>query len=335
MLYTFVALGSLDGGTGASALVLADPVNAPAGAVRVRFAHGSADAPAVDVYMNDTLIVPSLALGQMTAHIALPAGSYTFSLRTAGAPAADAPLATLSAQLDSAVPAVTVAAVGQVSDSTLALQSFPDNVAGMTPDKARVTVINSVPGATVNVSLSDPSGTVLASSLAAQTPSTTVDVTPGEYMVLASIQGIANPVDLVVPSQGYNGGMYYSVLVYGGGASAVPFDAHVAGTEINVTADSLPKPAAPVVAAAPTLEPTQETAPLPTTAPVPTAAPEVVQPTAVPEVVEPTAAPVVAVEPTQTSDTELVAAPTDAPQGAQATPQPLVPQAPTRWLMWN
>lgn len=325
MLYTFVALGSLEGGTGASSLVLADPVNTPAGAVRVRFAHGSPDAPAVDIYMNDTLIVPSLALGQMTAHIALPAGSYTFALRTAGAPAADAPLATLSAQLDPAVPAVTVAALGQVSDSTLALQSFPDDVAGVTPDKARVTVINSVPGATVNVSLSDPSGTVLASSLAAQTPGSTVDVTPGEYMVLASIQGITNPVDLVVPSQAYNGGMYYSVLVYGGGSTAAAFDARVAGTEINVTVDSLPKPAAPAVAAAPTPEPTQETAPLPTPAP------EVVQPTAVPaEVVQPTAVPTdvpAAPAPTQTTETELVAAPTEAAVQPQATPQPLVPQA--------
>ncbi|MBI5960909.1 MAG: DUF4397 domain-containing protein [Chloroflexi bacterium] len=319
MLYTFVAYGSLDGAAAPAAMVLASPVNGAAGSVRVRFAHGSADAPAVDVYANDVLIIPALSLGQMSAHLAFPAGDYTFALRPAGSPAADPTVATAVVKLDAAAPAVTLAAVGLMTDETLSLELFPDNVAGITPDKARIAVVNAVPGATVTVGLSDSASTVLASGLASNAQGGSVDVAPGEYMVTASIQGIESPVDLIVPAGSYSGGMYYSVLVYGG--AAAPFDARVAGTEINVTVDSLPKPAAPVAAAPtpePTLEPTQETVQLPT--PAPTTEVVAVQPTPVPtEVV------IVAVEPTVTTaaDTELVAAP---PAGVTETaPQPLVP----------
>jgi hypothetical protein len=320
MLYTFVAYGSV---SSASAMVLASPVNGAAGSVRVRFAHGSPDAPAVDVYVNDVLVVPALALGEMSAHIAFPAGDHTFALRPAGSPAADPPVVSAQVKLDAGAPAVTLAAVGQIADETLALQLFPDNVAGIAPDKARISVVNTVPGATVNVNLSDAAATVLASSLAANAQGSAVDVAPGDYMVTASIQGIANPVDLIVPAAGYNGGMYYSVLVFGG--SAAPYDAHVAGTEINVTVDSLPKPAQPV-AVEPTPAPTQETVQLPT--PAPTTEVVVAPPTPLPTevvavVVEPTVVPTEA-----SANTELVAAP-PAAQATETTPQPIVP-APAR-----
>jgi hypothetical protein len=319
-LYTLVALGEIDGGTAPFALVIATPVNGAAGTVLVRFAQGSPDASAVDVYANDTLLVPSLGFGMMSGHIALPAGDYTFAVRPAGSPAADPPVAGVAVQLDDSTPAVTVVAVGQVSDQTIALQSFPDNIAGITPDKARISVVNAIPGATVQVTLSDPSATVLASDLAANTQGTAVDVAAGDYMLTASVQGVSNPVDLVVPSDAYDGGVYYSVLVYGGGANAVPYDAHVAGTEVDVTVDSLPKaaPAPVAVASNPTPLPTEETV--------------VVQPTPLPTEVPPTPLPAEAAAPTQTElvtqpagGSELVAQPTEAVP--EATQQPLVPQA--------
>jgi uncharacterized protein YraI len=321
-LYTLVALGQIEGGTAPSALVVATPVNGTAGSVLVRFADGSPDAPAVDVYANDTLLVPSLTLGQMSGHMALPAGDYTVALRPAGAAAADAPIASASVKLDSGTPALTVAAVGEVSDTTLALQTFPDNIAGMTPDKARIAIINAVPGATVTVKLSDPSGTVLASDLNANAQGSPVDVSAGEYMLTASVQGVTNPVDLLVPGDMYGGGIYYSVLVFGGGPNDVPYDADVAGTEIDVTVDSLPKPTPAAMAANPT--------PLPTGVP-PTEAAVAVQPTPLPTEVPPTPLPPQPAAPTQTElvtqpagQSELVGQPTEA--APAPTQQPLVPQ---------
>jgi hypothetical protein len=332
MLYTFVSLGTLEGATPASAIVLATPVNGTADAVRVRIAHGSPDTPAVDVYANDLLLVPSLELGEMSGHIALPAGAYSLGLRPAGSPAADAPTVSADVTLDAATPAVTVVALGEVSDGSLALQVFPDNVAGVVSDQARIAVVNAVPGAAATIGLSDPSATVLASALTANTQSEAVDVPAGRYMLTVSIQGIDTPVDVMVPEESYNGGMYYSVLVFGGGVTGVPFDARVAGTEIAVTADSLPgastgmavAEAPPTEEAPPPAEPT-EAPPATEETPPPAEAMEEAPP------VEPTEAPPAEAQPT---DTELVvddAPPPDAnSEVVQATPTPPPPPPPTQ-----
>jgi hypothetical protein len=301
-LYTFVSLGTLEGG--ASTLVIATPVNSAADTVRVRFAHGSPDAPALAIYADDILIVPSLELGQMTGHIALPAGDHSLAVRPAGAPAADPAILSSSVTLDA--PAQTVAALGLAADETLALQVFPDDVADVTPDRARVAVVNAVAGSTVSAALSDPTATVVATDLASDAQSEVADVTVGEYMMTVSIRGTENPVDVVVPATTYYGGMYYSVLVFGGGPDNIPYDARVAGTEINVSADSLSTPEAEVVAAAPEATATPaatEAAVLPTAAPT---LPEVgeTQATADTEIVtEPTLPSEIVVEqPTQSVD---------------------------------
>ncbi|MBN2303858.1 MAG: DUF4397 domain-containing protein [Anaerolineae bacterium] len=238
-MYTFVALGTLDGAVAPSVLTLETPVNGSAESVQVRIAHGSPDAPAVDVYANDLLIVPSLALGEMSGHIPLPAGSYTLALRPAGQPLASDPVATAVVTLEASTPALTIAATGNVGDGTLALTAFPDGVANIAPNMARIAVINAVPGSTASVMLVDAAQTVLANDLAVGQQSAAVDVAVGEQMLTVRVTVADAPVDLIVPAQDYFGGMYYNVLVYGGGPDALPFDARVAGTEILVTIDSL------------------------------------------------------------------------------------------------
>ncbi len=331
MLYTFVALGTLEGDTAPSALVLETPINGAENTVRVRVAHGSPDAPPVDVYANDTLLVPGLTLGEMTGHIALPAGTYTLAARPAGSPAADAPVASSQVTLDPSTPAVTIVAVGEVGAGTLALQAFPDQIEGIQPEQARLAVINAVPGATVDVSLTDENGTALTSALASGLQSSTVDVPAGEFMILVSISGVKAPVDLLVPAETYYGGVYYSVLIFGGGAAAVPFDARVAGTEINVTTASLPKVTSAMVAAPeqPTPQPEATQPPAEEVQPAEgqaEAAPAVETPPEAPaetssEVVQP------AETPAPAGDTELVQVPQqgEAEAAAQPAQTPLTP----------
>lgn len=327
-LYTFVALGTLEGDVAPSALVLATPVNADEGSVRVRFAHASPDAPAVDVYAGDTLIVPALALGEMTGHIALPAGSVTLALRPAGGPAADAPVLSADVTLDPATPALTVAAVGELADSTLALRVFPDNVADIQPGSARLAVINGVPGATVSAALADESGTALVSALDFGAQGATANVPASEFMIMVSIAGVESPVDLVVPAETYNGGMYYSVLVFGGGAAGVPFDARVAGTEVNVMTDSLPKPAPAVAVAQAETPPAEKTEqagePAPTEEPAQEAAPVEATAEPVSELVQETPAEALPAQ----ADTELVQSPEQSGgQVAEAQPTEAAPPA--------
>jgi hypothetical protein len=324
-LYTFVALGTLAGNT--STLVITTPVNGTPDSVRVRFADGSPDASAVDIYANDTLVVPSLGLGQMTGHIALSAGDYTLAARPAGAPAADPPVASASVTLSD--PAQTVVVLGQATDESLSIQVFPDDIANLTPDQARVAVINAVSGATATASLNDPAATLVAENLAADSQGTTAAVPVGEYMMTVSIRGTDNPVDVIVPATTYYGGMYFSVLVFGGGPDAVPFDARVAGTEVNVTSGSLPVAQPVEMAAAPeTPEPTQEAAAPAETevAVLPTeAVTEVAPPPVATEAAPPAAETELVVVPTESS--EIVAAqPTPPPAPTQAPAQPIVPQ---------
>lgn len=337
MLYTFVALGALDGAEAPAALVLETPVNGAAGSVLVQVAHGSPDAPAVDVYVGDTLIVPALAQGELTGHIALPAGDTSVALRPAGAPAADEPVLEGTVSLAADVPAVTLVATGELADGTLSLSVFEDSVAGLDSTQARVSVINAVPGAEVSANLTGD--IVLASAVAAGEQGAATDLAPGRYMVLASVQGVETPVDVVTPEDTFIGGMYYTVLVFGGGANNTAFDARVSMTPVNVGLDSVPVSEGVAVAVAPEAAETEVAMPGADDA---QAAPEVTEaapPTeaapaeSAPETTEaaPAEAPVDAAAPQENTEivngeSELVAAP-QATEAPTAVPQQVQPRA--------
>ncbi len=290
LLYTFVVLGTLEGDVAPSTLVLATPVNVGAEDALVQVAHGSPDAPAVDIYANDVLVVPALGFGEISEHLPLPAGAYTVALRPAGADPASEPVYTADVTFD-AGSAVTVAALGELGDGSLALEVFP-NAVDVAPEQARLSAVNAVPGSTVSATLVDPDATVLAADLASGIQAAATDFVPGNYLVTVNIQGIDSPVDVIVPEMTYAGGTYYTALVYGGGAEGKPFDVAVVGTPVNVTVDSLPGAGAAAVVAEPTVEPTV----------APTAAPTQVPPTDVPPTAAPTELPAddaAAAEPTQ------------------------------------
>jgi len=242
MLYTFVALGALDGPVTPFALVLETPINGAAGSARVQVAHGSPDAGPVDVYGNDVLLFPNVVLGELTGHVALPAGDYTLAVRPAGAAAGEPALLTADVTLE-AGSAQTVVVQGSVlsssSDAMVKLTVFADPVGDVTPGAALVSVVNAVPGATVSATAGDAASTVLASQVSTGTQAPPLALEPGEYMMMVTIAGPATQLDLVVPAQPYYGGMYYTLLVFGDAASSVPFDARAAGTEVAVTGESL------------------------------------------------------------------------------------------------
>ncbi len=251
-LYTFVALGTLEGDVAPSTMVLASPVVPPeeGDSVRVRIAHGSPDTPAVDVYAGDLLIAPAINLGQMTGHIPLPAGEVSLALWPAGSGADEDPLLAADVALDPAGAAMTIVVLGEAADDSLAFEVYPDSLDAVTPDNARLNVINAVPGATVSASLSGAEETTLASDVAAQAQAEAIDAAPGQYRLVAEVDaGDDEPVSVVAPEQPYFGGVYYTVLVYGGGADEAPIDARARGTEVEVTADSLPGGSSAVVAA--------------------------------------------------------------------------------------
>jgi len=65
------------------AMILSHAVDANDGDGFLEIVHNVADAPAVDVYANDQLIVPALAEGASTVAFPLPAGDYTIQVTAA------------------------------------------------------------------------------------------------------------------------------------------------------------------------------------------------------------------------------------------------------------
>jgi SH3-like domain-containing protein len=248
----------------------------------VRFAHGIADAPAVNIVVDDSLLIPSLEFGETTEHLAIPAGSYSVSVQNAEN---DEEL--LSADLDvTANAAQTVAAL--LDGDAPALGVFVDTIEGVESSQAVVSVINAS-GEEATVTLSD--GTTLAEGLASGEASEAVSVAP--------TAGTINETDVRL-----YGGVYYNVFVLSNGqivvaptslAQAIDSAPGASEAPVLVDADETDEPAAGVTqvaqateepqvtdeVTAATVEPTLPAATeAPTTAPQPTAAPTTAFPTA-------------------------------------------------------
>ncbi|MDF9747226.1 DUF4397 domain-containing protein [Natrinema salsiterrestre] len=76
--YTVAAIGELGAETFQPA-VLVD-----AGSALARLVHAAPDAPAVDVYADDTLLFEDVSFTDSTDYVPVPAGQYTLSVRPAG-----------------------------------------------------------------------------------------------------------------------------------------------------------------------------------------------------------------------------------------------------------
>ncbi|MBZ0283538.1 MAG: DUF4397 domain-containing protein [Anaerolineae bacterium] len=166
----------------------------------VRVIHGVSDAPDVDVYVNDTLIFPSLGVAGFTPHTSVAAGSYDVTIKPAGSPDT---LTTATLTVESGA-TVTVAALGTVDE--LSLNVFEDNVAGVEAGQARVALINGLPD-TINAALAD--GTALASDLAFGTEGEAVSFAPSKQAI--SLLVGENSAD--IPDENFYGGVYYNLLV--------------------------------------------------------------------------------------------------------------------------
>jgi uncharacterized protein YgiM (DUF1202 family) len=261
----------------AEALVLTTPTLPSGDAGFVRFAHGVADAPAVNILLDGTLLVSSLEYGKSTEHLAVPTGSYTVSVQDV---ASGDEIATASLTVE-AGKAQTVVALAGLGGASVGL--FPDAIEGIESRKALVSVINTVPDAAANITLAD--GTSLAKDLATGVASEAVSVTPAEGAISVELGTADGASTQDSPDIALYGGVYYDVFVLSDGALAV------AGTSLAQTIDSAPGAPEAVVVVAPTetpIAPTEVAQAQPT---VEAATPEtsVSQPTAAPANAGPTA----------------------------------------------
>ncbi len=195
--------------------LLASAADSDSAGGHIRVAHGVVGAAPVDVYLNNTLVVPSLAFGQTSEYMAAPAGTYNVTVRQAGAQE-DLALGSVDLKEGDSVTALALDLGG------VTVQAYTDAVSTINQSQAGFNVINALPG-TETVSVAAADGTAIVSDVPpAQTATGAIGPTAGDLTV--NIGG-DTPTSKTLTTGNIYGGLYYEVFVAQGtdGPNAVLF----------------------------------------------------------------------------------------------------------------
>lgn len=178
-VYTALAIGFAGGGEPALQASLAIDARATS---RVRVFHGSPDAPAVDVLVNDAIAFSGVAFESATAYAELPFGTYNVKVVPAGLAAP----VVIEADLDLLPGAtITVAAVNELASIAPLVLTDRTNVA---PDQAAVRFVHASPDApAVDVALAG--GAVLFGNVAFAEVGDFLTVPAGTYDLEVRLAG--------------------------------------------------------------------------------------------------------------------------------------------------
>lgn len=174
----------------------------------VRIIHTVPDAPNVDIYANDQLIVNNLAYGVYTDYLPIPEGTYRISLYVAGTKDS-AVISNMLTVNRNAI--ITVAAVGTLSD--IELLAIPDANETRMPGKALIRFLHLSPNAPA-VDITLPDGTVIFSNVSFKHITPYMDVTPMSYTLQVRVAGTSNVV-LTVPNVNLVANKYYTIYAIG------------------------------------------------------------------------------------------------------------------------
>ena len=174
----------------------------------VRVMHTVPDAPNVDIYANDKLIINNLAYGDYTDYLSIPEGTYKISLYVAGTKNSPVLANMLTVNKNSIL---TVAAVGTLSD--IGLLAITDANESRKPGKAMIRFSHLSPNAPA-VDITLPNGTVIFSNIAFKHITSYIDVTPMNYTLQVRVAGTSNVV-LTVPNVNLSADKFYTVYAIG------------------------------------------------------------------------------------------------------------------------
>ncbi len=202
--YVALVFGTTDA---PKALLLSAPTRPESAGGFVRIAHVIPDAPAVDIYLNNTLVAPGLDFGTATDYIALPAASYTLAARAAGS-STDLVTGTLDVSTDSMETALVTG-----SAEAPAVQVFADTTSAVNANASVLSLMNVTTGADVTAAYSD--GNALLGTVGSG-KSDSAMLQPSENSIVISTAGgdTTNAKTLDLPG-GIYGGVYYGVVVAG------------------------------------------------------------------------------------------------------------------------
>ncbi|SDU25340.1 DUF4397 domain-containing protein [Halopseudomonas salegens] len=184
LVATAIILSGCLGGSGGSSSTPVPPAGASAD---VRVLHAAADAPSVDIYINDELAIPDLARFEATSFTSVPAELLTIDVRASGSPADSAPVFS-SEVTPTADGFFTLVAYGLLDDDSFDLLVIADDIQTPPTDTARAFVLHAAP-ATGNVDVyvdaTDELGAepLLADFAPAADSADYVEVPAGDYRI--------------------------------------------------------------------------------------------------------------------------------------------------------
>jgi len=154
----------------------------------VRIAHFVPDLSYVDVYavsLDRTRLMPNVFYRDVSGYVRLPAGRFTYEVRSAGAPTTSAPLVSTTSRLAPGG-VYTAASVGR--RGSLRAVILPDHATGAASGAARVRVLNVADGlGPVQVAVAGTRARFARAAFAA--PSGYAHVPAGRYRVVARRPG--------------------------------------------------------------------------------------------------------------------------------------------------
>ncbi|MDD3172330.1 MAG: DUF4397 domain-containing protein [Herbinix sp.] len=174
----------------------------------VRVIHTVPDAPNVDIYANDKLIINNLSYGDYTDYLDIPEGTYKISLYVAGTKNSPVLANMVTVNKNSIL---TVAAVGTLSE--IGLLAITDANSPKKTGQAMIRFLHLSPNAPA-VDITLPNGTVIFSNVSFKHITPYIDVTPMNYTLQVRVAGTSNVV-LTVPNVILAADKFYTVYAIG------------------------------------------------------------------------------------------------------------------------
>lgn len=214
----------------------ASPVAAQDGA-RVRVLHASPDAPAVDVYLNDTIVdaLTNVPFGTLSDYLTIPAGDQNIKVYATGTTMD--PVIELDATVDAGM-AYTIAAVNPVASIDSAV--FVDDPS-LDYEMAMVRVVHLSPDAP-NVDIAPDGADPVVSNLAFPDATDYLALPAGTYDLEVRVAG-TDTVALQLDPLDLMGGRAYSVFAIGSAAEEA-LGGNALDAIVALDAETLPDTAA-------------------------------------------------------------------------------------------
>lgn len=175
---------------------------------KIRVLHAVPNAPAVDVYANDNLIVKNLAYKEMSPYLPVPSGNYNIKVYPTGE--------TTNPVIDSSIyvpenSIYTIAAIGELPD--ISLYPIQEPTSANKTSMSCVRFIHLSPNAPpVDIKL--PDGSIVFSNVPFKSIASYTCVPSGTYTFRVNPAGTDNVV-LTVPNVKLNPNTFYTIYATG------------------------------------------------------------------------------------------------------------------------